>query len=85
MEDGDREKYHVISRIQDFVFYSRKMGCIRCISSQVYNKDWYQTSKLSNYKICAHTHGLVARKPDFVACAKSDKPLCYSLIGKYNI
>ena len=51
MEDGDREKYHVISRIQDFVFYSKKMGCIRFFSSQVYNKDWYQTSKLSNYKI----------------------------------
>ena len=58
MEDGDREKYHVISRIQDFVFYSKKMGCIRFFSSQVYNKDWYQTSKLSNYKICAHMGSL---------------------------
>ena len=38
MEDGDTEKYHVSSLIQGFVFFSRKMGCIRCISSQVYNK-----------------------------------------------
>ena len=32
------EKYHVSSLIQDFVFSSKKMGCIRCISTQVYNK-----------------------------------------------
>ena len=41
MEDGDTEKYHVSSLIQDFVFASRKMGCIRCVSSQVYNKRYY--------------------------------------------
>ena len=36
MEEGDMEKYHVSSLIKDFVFYSRKMGCIRCISSHEY-------------------------------------------------
>ena len=36
MDDGDTQKYHVSSLIQGFVFSSRKMGCIRCISSQVY-------------------------------------------------
>ena len=37
MKDGDSEKYHASSVIQDFVFLSRKGGCIRCISLQVYN------------------------------------------------
>ena len=31
--------YVMSSLIQDVVFSSRKMGCIRCISSKVYNKD----------------------------------------------
>ena len=43
MEDGDTEKYHFSSLIQDSVFSSRKMGCIRSISSQVYNKTHYNT------------------------------------------
>ena len=38
MEDGDAEKYRVI---QDFVFLSRKRGCIRCFSLQVYNNQFY--------------------------------------------
>ena len=38
MEDGDTEKYHPNRGIQDFVVFSRKRGCIRCISLQVYNK-----------------------------------------------
>ena len=38
MEDGDTEKYHPSWVIQDFVFLSRKRGCIRYISLQVYNK-----------------------------------------------
>ena len=38
MEDSDKEKYHFRRVIQDFVFLSRKRGCIRCISLQVYNK-----------------------------------------------
>ena len=38
MEDGDTEKYHAGSVIQDYVFSSRKSSCIRCISLQVYNK-----------------------------------------------
>ena len=38
MVDGDTEKYHPSSVIQDFVFSSRKSSCIRCISLQVYNK-----------------------------------------------
>ena len=38
MEDGDTEKYHPSRVIQDFVFLSRKRGCIRCISLRVYNK-----------------------------------------------
>ena len=42
MEDGDTEKYHPSSMIQDFVFLSRKRSCIRCISLQVYNKYGYQ-------------------------------------------
>ena len=37
MEDGGTEKYHPSRVIQDFVFLSRKRGCIRCISLQVYN------------------------------------------------
>ena len=35
------EKYHFSSVIQDFVFLSRKKGCIMCISLQVYNKMYY--------------------------------------------
>ena len=31
MEDGDTEKYHPSRMIQDFVFSSRKGGCIRRI------------------------------------------------------
>ena len=31
MEDGDREKYQPSRVIHDFVFLSRKRGCIRCI------------------------------------------------------
>ena len=38
MEDGDMEKYHLSSAIQDFVFSSWKSGFIRYISLQVYNK-----------------------------------------------
>ena len=38
MEDGDTEKYQPSRVIQDFVFLSRKRGCISCISLQVYNK-----------------------------------------------
>ena len=41
MEDGDTEKYHATSVIQDFVFLSWKGGCIRCISLQVYNENPY--------------------------------------------
>ena len=41
MKDGDKEKYHASRVIQDFVFSSRKGGCIRCISLQVYNKAVY--------------------------------------------
>ena len=33
-----RKKNHVSSLIQYFVFSGRKTGCIRCTSSQVYNK-----------------------------------------------
>ena len=43
MEDGDTEKYYPSRVIQDFVFLSRKSGCIRCISLQVYNKKSYQS------------------------------------------
>ena len=38
MENGDTEKYHSSSVIQDFVLLSWKMGCIGCTSLQVYNK-----------------------------------------------
>ena len=41
MEDGDTEKYHASSVIQDFLFLSGKRGSIRCISLLVYNKDSY--------------------------------------------
>ena len=52
MEDGDTEKYHPSSVIQDFVFSSRKSSCIRCISLQVYNKSIYRmTSRLACNKI----------------------------------
>ena len=44
MEDGDTEKYHPSRVIQDFEFLSRKSGCIRCISLQVYNKDSYMVA-----------------------------------------
>ena len=46
MEDGDTEKYHASSVLQDFVFLSRRGGCIRCISLQVYNKSLIFTSSL---------------------------------------
>ena len=36
MENGDTEKHHVSSVIQDFVLSSRKKGWIRCFSLQVY-------------------------------------------------
>ena len=42
MEDTDTEKYHPSRVIQDFVFLSLKMGCIRCISLQVYNNKIYR-------------------------------------------
>ena len=41
MENGDTEKYHSSSVIQDFVFSSGKSSRIRCISLQVYNKNLY--------------------------------------------
>ena len=41
MEDGDTEKYHPSSVIQDFEFSSRKSSCIKSISLQVYNKRIY--------------------------------------------
>ena len=43
MEDGDTQKYHPRSVIQDFVFLCRERGCIRWLSLQVYNKIKYQT------------------------------------------
>ena len=51
MEDSDTEKYHPNRVIQDFVFLSRKSGCIRCISLQVYNKLKYvaDTGKIQIY------------------------------------
>ena len=45
MEDGDTEKYHPSRVIQDFVFLSLKMGCIRCISLKVYNKEEYHVRR----------------------------------------
>ena len=45
MEDGDTGKYLARSLIQDFVFSSRKMGCIRCISAHVYNKCTYMAKR----------------------------------------
>ena len=45
MEDGDTEKYHPSSVIQDFVYSSGKSSCIRCISLQVYNNLHYYTSR----------------------------------------
>ena len=39
MEDGDTEIYHVSSLIQDFVFSSRKMGCIGCIQHRYIIKE----------------------------------------------
>ena len=50
MENGDMKKYHVSGLIQDFVFDSRNMGCIRCISLQVYNKTQYLDTE-STYKL----------------------------------
>ena len=45
-------KYHPSSVIQDIVFLSRKRGCIRCISLQVYNKYMYLTmSNLLQLKV----------------------------------
>ena len=52
MEDGDTEKDHVSSLMQDFIFSSRKKGYIRCISLQVYNKIKYHTcSRIPNGKV----------------------------------
>ena len=41
MEDGDTEKYWLVARYKILYFLSRKRGCIRCISLQVYNKIQY--------------------------------------------
>ena len=49
MEDGDTEKYLPSRVIQDFVFLSRKRGCIRCISLQGYNKDSYEIQIILKY------------------------------------
>ena len=49
MEDTDTEKYHPSRVIQDFVFLSRKRGCIRCISLQVYNKIEYNNFTTDTY------------------------------------
>ena len=46
MEDGDTEKYHISSLTQDFVFCSRKMDCVMCISSLLYNKMENLSSRL---------------------------------------
>ena len=59
MEDGDTEKYHVSSLIQDLVFDSRKMGCIRCITLQVYNKYGYHPCFVlhcGNYILLLYIH-----------------------------
>ena len=59
MEDGDTEKYHVSSLIQDLVFDSRKMGCMRCISSQVYNEYGYHPCfvlHFENYILLLYIH-----------------------------
>ena len=50
MEDGDTEKYHPSSVIQDFVFLNRKRSCVRCISLQVYNKVCYFLTKYTVIK-----------------------------------
>ena len=47
------------SRVQDFVFSSRKSSCIRCISLQVYNKKHYIASLLLLSKIQLHNLFLV--------------------------
>ena len=39
MEDGDKQKYHPSSVIQDIVFSSSKSGCIRYITLQAYKKE----------------------------------------------
>ena len=54
MEDGDTEKYHLSSMIQDFVFLSRKSGCIRCISLQIYNKANYRLMKVKSIAECSN-------------------------------
>ena len=59
MEDGDTEKYHPSSVIQDFVFSSRKSSCIRCITLQVYNKTIYNNSVLFG-----HLPGFILNVPD---------------------
>ena len=41
MEEGDTEKYHTSSVIQDSVFLSQIEGCIGRISLQVHNKYVY--------------------------------------------
>ena len=52
MEDGDTEKYHPSRVIQ--VFLSRKRGCIRCISLQVYIKstDYLKLCYLWDIAMC---------------------------------
>ena len=68
MEDGDTEKYHVSRVIQDFVFSSRKKGCIRCISLQVYNIIQYLQITLKRsqltwfYTVFKRSH-IILKKP----------------------
>ena len=61
MEGGDTEKYHPSRVMQDFVFLSRKRGCIRCISLQVYNKYIYQRFCLMNFLLARLLAGWISR------------------------
>ena len=81
MEDDDTEKYHPSRVIQVFVFLSRKRGCIRCISLQVYNKciyaklltiisigNTYLRMSLIHFIMTAHTGALMQRVSTQMKC-----------------
>ena len=69
-------KYHISSLIQDFVFSTRKKGCIRCISLQVYNKlIYYMSPRCVENRVLSAKSGKLNCTQVFVA----RKCMCHSL------
>ena len=76
------EKYHLSRVIQDFVFLSRKRGCIRCISLQVYNKGADKTAQICRL-VCTCIAHRPRRQVLFCICTDLPEPtlLTYTKYG----